>query len=95
MQISKDVVQYVANLAQLQLDDAQSVAMVDELSQILGYIEALEGIDTEGIAPLTHLYETTNIMRPDVVTASLDRARLLQNAPDCTEEAFVVPRTVG
>lgn len=93
--MTQELVEHVADLAQIQLDDAQKVLMCSELGKILGYIDVLAAVDTAGVEPLTHLFPTTNATRPDVRTESSDRAALFQNAPEHTEEAFVVPRTVG
>ena len=95
MVITEELVSYVANLSHIQLDDKQMPFMVEELTHILGLMEVLNTVNTEGIEPLSHVFPITNITRPDVVTDSLDRAALLANAPACTEEAFVVPKIVG
>ena len=95
MKITEDVVAHVANLAQIALSDEQKVVMLHELSTVLGYIDELNEVDTEGFEPLSHVFDVTNVMRPDVVAGTVDRAILLANAPECTDEAWVVPRTVG
>ena len=95
MEITEKLVEHVADLAQMQLDDAQKVLMCGELSKILGYIDALNTVDTAGVEPISHLFPVTNVMRPDIRTESSDRAALFRNAPEHTEEVFVVPRTVG
>ena len=95
MKMTEELVAHVAKLSHIQLDDAQTARMVAEMQKMVGHMDALRAVDTEGIAPMTHIFPTVNVMRPDVVTASLDRAALLANAPEHTEEAFVVPRTVG
>ena len=95
MNMTQELVAHVANLAQIQLDDKQMPLMVRELGQVLHYMEALATVDTEGVEPLSHVFPVTNVTRPDVVVEWSDRAALLANAPEHTEEAFVVPRTVG
>ena len=95
MKITEERIQYLAGLSHIQLDEPVCAEMADELGKISSYMDVLSAVDTEGVEPLVHLFPVTNVMRLDVVTPSMDRALLLQNAPDCTEEAFVVPRTVG
>ena len=95
MKITEELVAHVAKLSHIQLDDAQMARMLREMENMVGDMDALRAVDTEGVAPMTHIFPTVNVMRADVVTASLDRAALLANAPAHTEEAFVVPRTVG
>ena len=94
MEIDKKMVDYVANLSRIQLNDQQTETMQNELSKILKLMETLKAVDTEGIEPLSHVFSVTNVLRPDVVHEHFNRESLLQNAPDCTEEAFVVPKTV-
>jgi aspartyl-tRNA(Asn)/glutamyl-tRNA(Gln) amidotransferase subunit C len=95
MLIDKKTVEYVANLSRIQLDDSQSRLMQNELGKILDYMEILKNVDTEGIEPLSHVFSKTNVTRPDVIGKHFDRELLLQNAPERTGEAFVVPKAVG
>jgi aspartyl-tRNA(Asn)/glutamyl-tRNA(Gln) amidotransferase subunit C len=92
MLIEKKTVEYVANLSRIKLDDSQTALMQNELGKILEYMEVLQNVDTEGVEPLSHVFSVTNVTRPDEVTGHFERERLLQNAPDRTDEAFVVPK---
>ena len=94
MHMTKDLLCNIAAMAQIELDHAQKAYMLSELERLLGYMEKLNEVDTCGIEPLVHLGTLTNVMRPDVITPSYDRAALLEQAPTHTEESFVVPRTV-
>jgi len=94
MVIDKEMVEYVANLSRIQLDSKQSELMVQALGTIVEYIDLLKTVDTDGIEPLSHVFPLTNVTRPDVVSEHFDRELLLQNAPDSTDEFFVVPQAV-
>jgi len=95
MKITEELVNHLAKQARLELDGAGCVLMAEELDKLVGYMEILNTVDTTGIEPLTHICQTTNVMRPDVVTQTVDRATLLKNAPEHTDEAFVVPKVIG
>ena len=95
MTLTKELVAQMANLAQIRLDEQQTAHMIAGLNQMLDHMDILHTVDTEGIEPLYHTLPTTNATRPDVVTEPFARERLLANAPEATEEAFVVPKTVG
>jgi len=95
MTITKELVAHLANVSQIRLDEEQLAFMAKELSQMVDQMEVLNTVDTEGIAPLVYLSPRVNVTRPDVVTESCRREILLANAPEATEEAFVVPKTVG
>ena len=87
-------VAYVAELSRIQLDDQQFGLMQAELGKILHYMEILQAVDTDGVAPLSHVFPVTNVVRSDAVSGHFDRALLLRNAPVCSEEAFIVPKAV-
>ena len=94
MKITAEQVQYVANLARLDLAPEELEAMTGQLDRILSYVETLGELDTEGVAPTTHALSVTNAFRDDQVRDSLDREAALGNGPLENGEAFVVPRVI-
>ena len=94
MQITNELVRYVANLSRIKLDEKQEEKMQSELAAVIEYMEVLNQLDTENVEPLSHVFSITNVMRNDEVKPSYDRDELLKNAPDHTDETFIVPKTV-
>ncbi len=94
MEITKDMVAYVAELSRLKLSDDEAETARKGLGEIIGYMDILNNIDTEGVEPMSHAFAVKNVMRDDVVRPSHDRAELLKNAPKADDEAIIVPRTV-
>lgn len=94
MKITKDLVTYVAELSRIKLDDSETEDMQAQMSAIVDYMDILNTLDTEDVEPLSHIFNITNVMRDDAVEPSFDRAEILKNAPEHTEETFVVPKTV-
>lgn len=94
MQITKELVEYVAELSRIKLDERSTEKMQKELGAIVDYMEILNQLDTENVEPLSHVFSITNVMREDDVKPSYDRADILQNAPEHTDETFIVPKTV-
>jgi aspartyl-tRNA(Asn)/glutamyl-tRNA(Gln) amidotransferase subunit C len=94
MQITKELVEYVAELSRIKLDEQSTAKMEKELGAIVEYMEILNSLDTEGVEPLSHVFNITNVMREDDVVPSYDRAEILKNAPEHTDETVVVPKTV-
>lgn len=90
--ITEKDVEYVAGLAQIALDDAEKSRLAEELSKILGYMESLNDLDTEGVEPMMHAMPLTNVFREDVVLPSLSRDEALHNAPSHDGEYFLVPK---
>lgn len=90
--ITTQDVEYVAGLAQLILDDDSKERLVHEMGDILEYMDKLEELDTEGIEPMMHVLDLTNVFREDVVRESLSREVVMENAPKSDGEYFLVPR---
>lgn len=82
MALTREQVTHIAELAKLELSDAEIERMTRQLSEILAYAEMLNQLDTDAIAPTASVIPNQNIMRADVVTPSLPRDIVLQNAPD-------------
>ena len=95
MKITKEEVLYVARLARLDLDADSIDKFAGQIDEILGYIEKLNQVDTEGIIPTSHAISLTNAFREDEQRQHLDRERALANAPESEEGSFVVPKVVG
>ena len=90
--ITTEDVEYVAGLAQLILDDDSKERLVHEMGDILNYMDKLDELDTEGIEPMMHVLDLTNVYREDVVRESLSREDAMRNAPKSDGEYFLVPR---
>jgi aspartyl-tRNA(Asn)/glutamyl-tRNA(Gln) amidotransferase subunit C len=88
-------VEHVAALARLGLTEEEKERMRDQLSSILGHIEALDELDTAAIPPTAQVLALSNVMREDVVRPSLPRDALLANAPRQSEGFFEVHTPLG
>ena len=95
MKITKEEVLYVARLARLDLEAEAIDTFADQIDEILGYIEKLNRVNTEGIKPTSHAIFLTNAFRDDAPRQHLERERALANAPECEDGTFVVPKVVG
>jgi len=95
MRLTREEVAYVAELARLGLSDAEITRMQDQLSSILEHIAAIDRLDTDVIPPTAQVVAMTNVTRPDVVTASLPREAILENAPRQSEGFFEVHAILG
>ncbi|MGD9172822.1 MAG: Asp-tRNA(Asn)/Glu-tRNA(Gln) amidotransferase subunit GatC [Desulfobacterales bacterium] len=95
MKITKEEVLYVARLARLDLEADAIDKFAGQIDEILGYIEKLNQVDTEGVKPTSHAISLTNAFRDDVERQHLARERALANAPEEDEGCFVVPRVIG
>ena len=94
MKIDDKLVAYVAELAHLKLDDEQNRQAADDLSKMIGYVDKLAELDTEGVEPMSHAFPVTNVFREDEVRESMAREQVLANAPAVKDGCFLVPKTV-
>ena len=94
MEITKEMVGYVAELSRIELDEAQTEKMQRELCAIVEYMDILSTLDTTETEPLSHIFPMTNVMREDEVRRSADRVDILRNLPEAEDGMPVVPRTI-
>ena len=94
MAIDAATVKKVARLASIRVPEEQLGPLAAELSGILAWIEQLDEVDTEGVAPMASTEAVTLPMREDVVTDGGDPAVVLANAPRAERGFFVVPKVV-
>ena len=95
MSISRVDVVKVSLLARLQLTDEQLEEMTEQLGEIVGYVEQLGEVPTDGIEPMAHAIELRNAFAEDVAQASLPRGEALENAPHHSEKGYLVPAVLG
>ncbi|MDR7522336.1 MAG: Asp-tRNA(Asn)/Glu-tRNA(Gln) amidotransferase subunit GatC [Armatimonadota bacterium] len=92
MAIDPAAVDHVARLARLALTDEERVRFAEQLARILEYCRLLDAQPIEGVPATSHVLPMTNVLRPDVVTPSLDREEVLAQAPAHEQGFFKVPR---
>jgi len=92
--INRQEVDQIAQLARLSLSDDEAATMERDLERILGYVAALQELDTEGVEPTAHAFELATPVRQDVSVAPMDPDRAVANAPDAAGTAFVVPKVI-
>ena len=94
MKISRNEVEHVARLARLALSAEELEAMTGQIDAILGYVEKLNELDTDGIVPTAHAVPMENAFREDEVKPSIGVERAQQNAPDTDGSCFKVPKVI-
>jgi len=91
-QIDRKMVERVAVLSRLELSESEIAQFSAQLSDIVGYIEKINALDTEQVEPLAHCLPVHNVFREDVPQPSLTNEQALANAPDQTDGCFKVPK---
>jgi len=94
MSVNNDQVRHIAKLARIAMSDDEIAALVPELNNILGWVEQLAEVDTDGVEPLAAVIPAKLAFRADVVTDGDRRDAVLANAPAAAHGFFAVPRVV-
>jgi len=94
MSVNAEQVRHVAKLARIAMSDAEVEALVPELNNILGWVEQLAAVDTEGVEPLTAVIDLKLRLRDDLVNDGNVRDAVLKNAPDAQHGFFAVPKII-
>ena len=94
MALDTDTVKRIARLARIHVDETDLAPLADELNNILGWVEQLDEVDTDGAEPMTSVAEMVQRLRVDAVTDGDVRDRVLANAPMEADGFFVVPKVI-
>jgi len=94
MTVDRDLVLTLEGLSCIALSEEEREAVQAGLQGMIDCFDRLGGLDTEGVEPLTHVFNLSNVMREDRVIPSMENEVLLSNAARCKDGAFAVPRAV-
>ena len=94
MPLDRSTVRNIAFLARIKVPDDDLQRLAGELSNIIGWVEQLAEVDTEGVEPMTSVVEMTLPQRPDVVTDGDYPDRVLANAPEPVSGYYAVPKVI-
>ena len=91
MKVDNQLIEGLARLAKLKFDKQAIEKMKADLENILGFVDKLSEIDTEGVDPLIYLSEELNVLRTDEIGEEITQEDALKNAPEKDSDYFKVP----
>ena len=94
MSVDTKQVRHIAKLARIAMSDGEVEALVPELNAIIGWVEQLSAVDTDGVEPLTAVIDQKLRLREDKVTDGNVRDAVLANAPEAEHGFFAVPKVI-
>lgn len=94
MKITVADVEHVAKLARLELTSEEKTLFSVQMDVIIGYVEKLKELDTNGVMPTSHAVPMENAFREDNARASIGVEKALLNAPQRVESFFKVPKVI-
>jgi aspartyl-tRNA(Asn)/glutamyl-tRNA(Gln) amidotransferase subunit C len=93
--ITRDEVAHLADLARIDLSDAELDRLAPQLDVILESVKSISEVAADDVPPTSHALPLTNVFREDVVTPGLTAEEALAGAPAVEEQRFSVPRILG
>ena len=94
MSVTNEQVRHIARLARIAMSHEQIERLAPELNNILGWVEQLAEVNTDGIEPLTAVIDQKLRLRDDVVNDGNVRDEVLLNAPEAQHGFFAVPKVI-
>jgi aspartyl-tRNA(Asn)/glutamyl-tRNA(Gln) amidotransferase subunit C len=94
MPVSNEQVRHIAKLARIAMSDDEIERLAPELNNILGWVEQLGEVNTDGVEPLTAVIDLKLRLRDDVVNDGNIRDAVLANAPEAQHGFFAVPKVI-
>jgi aspartyl-tRNA(Asn)/glutamyl-tRNA(Gln) amidotransferase subunit C len=94
MSVTNEQVRHIARLARIAMSDDELERLVPELNNILGWVEQLGEVNTDGVEPLATVIDQKLRLRDDVVNDGNIRDEVLANAPEAQHGFFAVPKVI-
>lgn len=94
MSLSLDDVSRIALLSRIEISAAEAERTRDQLNGILAFVEQLQAVNTEGIAPMAHAVDVVQRLRPDAVTETDRRDAFQAIAPETEAGLYLVPKVI-
>ena len=94
MSVSPEQVRHIAKLARIAMSDEELERLLPELNNILGWVEQLGEVNTDGVEPLTAVIDQKLRLRDDIVNDGNIRDQVLANAPEAQHGFFAVPKVI-
>ncbi len=95
MNISDDDINYLAKLSNFSVSDVEKADLKRDLSAILGYVQQLDEVDTDGVEPTYQVLDLQNVWREDEVeTPDVTPEQLISLAPETADRQIKVPKVL-
>ncbi len=94
MEVNDAMVDKLAHLSRLQFNENEKAEIKNDLQRMIAFVEKLNELNLEGVAPLLHMSDEVNVLREDEIKGSISREEALKNAPMHDEQFFKVPKVI-
>ena len=94
MKINRELLDKIAHLARLEFDEKDAEKMMQDMTEIVEWVEKLSEVDTDGVEPLTTMSHEINALREDEIKEHLSHEGALLHAPKKDDDYFRVPKVL-
>jgi aspartyl-tRNA(Asn)/glutamyl-tRNA(Gln) amidotransferase subunit C len=98
MSLTPDQLQRIAHLARIAVNPEEALAVTERLNRVLGLIDQLQAVDTQGIEPMSHALDAElavqQRLRADAVTEPDLREEIQGLAPAVKQGLYLVPKVI-
>ena len=92
--IDKETIKHIAYLSRLEVKENEMDTISNKIGDVLKYVDQLQSVNTDNIGITYNTINLTNALRDDEIRDSLDREKVLQNAPEKEMGCFKVPKVL-
>ena len=95
MKITEETVDHIAHLARLEFTGDRKKEIMQDMENIIGFMDKLSEVDTEGVEPLIFMSDEINVLREDVAKVTVSQKEALKNAPKHDSDYFRIPKVLS
>lgn len=95
VKLNSKEVDRIAELSKLEFNGDEKQAIFDDMNKMLDFVSKLQEIDTEGVSPLIHMTDETNVLRADESRIDITQKEALKNAPQKDSTYFKIPKVLN
>ena len=95
MQVDNKLISHLAHLSRLNVAPEKMDKLVDDMQDLVLFVEQLNELDTSGTEPLMYMGDAVNVLRTDEIAGSISRSAALKNAPSTDDIFFKVPKVIN
>lgn len=94
MSLGKTEVEYISNLAAIEVKENEVDEVAAKLSNILDMFSQMQAANTDDVSPMAHPLDQVQRLRPDVVTETDQHEKLQSVAPAVEQDMYLVPQVI-
>lgn len=95
MHLEEEVIDHIAHLARLEFSGEDKERIRQDLTNIISFMDKLQGLNTDNVEPLVFMSEEVNRLREDVSETSITHEEALLNAPKKDSDYFRIPKVLS